>query len=50
MLDNTTKYEMDSTSIVEDTARTRFCPQTDKGKPVYPLPTSMMREYNYDLV
>ena len=30
------KYEMDPTSIVEDTERTRFCPQTDKVKPVYP--------------
>ena len=46
------KYEMDPTSIVEDTERTRFCPQTDrqtdrrtdrrtdgqtdKLKPVYP--------------
>ena len=36
--------EMDPTSIVEDTERTRFCPQTgrrtdgetDKVKPVYP--------------
>ena len=38
------KYEMDLTSIVEDTEQTRFCPQTDrwtdgqtdKVKPVYP--------------
>ena len=38
------KYEMDSTSIVEDTERTRFCPQTDRQtdkrtddvKPAYP--------------
>ena len=35
------KYEMDSTSIVVDTERTWFCPQTDrrqtdKVKPVYP--------------
>ena len=38
------KYEMDQTSIVEDTEQTRFCPQTDrwtdermdKVKPVYP--------------
>ena len=30
------KYEMDPTSIVEDTEWTRFCPQTDKVKPVYP--------------
>ena len=35
------KYEMDAMSILEDTERTRFCPQTDifqtdKVKPVYP--------------
>ena len=38
------KYEMDPMSIVEDTERTRFCPQTDgrtdgqtdKVMPVYP--------------
>ena len=38
------KYKMDPMSIVEDTERTRFCPQTDKRterrrdkvKPVYP--------------
>ena len=30
------KYDMDPTSIVEDTERTWFCPQTDKVKPVYP--------------
>ena len=24
------KYEMDPMSIVEDTERTRFCPQTDR--------------------
>ena len=30
------KYEMDPTSIVEDTERTPFCPQTDKVKPAYP--------------
>ena len=38
------KYEIDPTSIVEDTEWTRFCPQTDrrtdrqtdKVKPVYP--------------
>ena len=29
-------YEMDLRSIVEDTERTRFCPQTDKVKPVFP--------------
>ena len=41
LLDNMCKYEMDPMSIVEDTERTRFCPQTDgqtdKVKPVYPL-------------
>ena len=30
LLDNMCKYEMDQTSIVEDTERTRFCPQTDR--------------------
>ena len=42
---------MEPTSIVEDTERTRFCPQmdrrtdrqTDKVKPVYPLSTSLKR-------
>ena len=40
LLEKMCKYEMDPTSIVEDTKRTRFCPQTDrrtdKVKPVYP--------------
>ena len=44
LLDKMCKYEMDPTSIVEDTEQTRFCPQTDrrldrgmdKVKPVYP--------------
>ena len=39
LLDKMYKYEMDLTSIVEDTERTPFCPQTDrqtdKVKPVY---------------
>ena len=30
------KYEMNAMSIVEDTEQTRFCPQMDKVKPVYP--------------
>ena len=30
LLDKMCKYEMDLTSIVEDTKRTRFCPQTDR--------------------
>ena len=29
LLDKKFKYELDPTSIVEDTERTRFCPQTD---------------------
>ena len=29
LLDKMCKYEMDPMSIVEDTERTRFCPQTD---------------------
>ena len=45
MLDKMRKYEIDPASIVEDTERTRFCPQTDrwtdgqtdKVKPVYPF-------------
>ena len=36
LLDKMCKYERDPMSIVEDTERTRFCPQTDKVKPVYP--------------
>ena len=30
LLDNMCKYEMDLTSIVEDTEQTQFCPQTDR--------------------
>ena len=30
LLDKMCKYEMDPMRIVEDTERTRFCPQTDK--------------------
>ena len=30
LLDKMCKYEMDPTSIVEDTERTRFCPQIDR--------------------
>ena len=30
LLDKMCKYEMDLMSIVEDTERTRFCPQTDR--------------------
>ena len=30
LLDKMRKYEMDLTSIVEDTVQTRFCPQTDR--------------------
>ena len=30
LLDTMCKYEMDQASIVEDTGRTRFCPQTDR--------------------
>ena len=36
LLDKIFKYEMDLTSIAEDTEWTRFCPRTDKVKPVYP--------------
>ena len=41
LIDKMCKYEMDPMSIVEDTERTRFCPQTDTVKPVYPLSTSL---------
>ena len=49
LLDKMCQFEMDLMSIVEDTERTRFCPQTDrrtdrrtdKVKPVYPLSTSL---------
>ena len=30
LLDKMCKYEMDPMSIIEDTERTRFCPQTDR--------------------
>ena len=30
LLDKMSKYEMHLTSIVEDTERTRFCPQMDR--------------------
>ena len=36
LLDKMCKYEMDPMSIVEDTERTQFCPQTDKVIRVYP--------------
>ena len=36
LLDKMCKYKTDPMSIVEDTERTRFCPQTDKVKPIYP--------------
>ena len=47
LLDKMCIYEMDLASIVEDTERTRFCPQTDgqmdrrmdNMKPIYPLST-----------
>ena len=50
-LDKMCKYEMDPTSIGEDTERTPLLPQTDgqtdrrtdKVKPVYPLSTSLKR-------
>ena len=32
LLDKMCKYEMDPTSIVEDTEQTRFCPQMDGHK------------------
>ena len=44
LLDKMCKYEMDPMSIVEDTERTRFCPQTDRRTRWYqytPLSTSL---------
>ena len=45
------QYEMDPTSIVEDTERTLFCPQTDRQTRRWnqytPLSTSLRRGYNY---
>ena len=57
LLDKMCKYEMDLMSIVEDTERTRFCPQmdrrtdgrTDRRTRWYqytPLSTSLKRGYN----
>ena len=46
LLDKMCKYEMDPMSIVEDTERTRFCPQTDRRTRWYqyiPLSTSSKR-------
>ena len=37
------KCEMDPLSIVEDTEQIRFCPQTDKVKPVLPPSTLLSR-------
>ena len=49
LLDKTCKYEMDPTSIVEGTERTRFCPQMDRRarwNQYTPLSTSLKRGYN----
>ena len=48
LLDKMCKYEMELTCIVEDTERTRFCPQTDRrtdrqGQTSIPLSTSLKR-------
>ena len=46
LLDKMCKYEMDPMSIVEDTERTRFCPQTDRQIRWYqytPLSTLLKR-------
>ena len=46
LLDKMCKYEMDPMSIVEDTERTRFCPQTDgwtRWNQYTPLSTSLKR-------
>ena len=46
LLDKMCKYEMDPMRIVEDTERTRFCPQMDRRTRWYqytPLSTSLKR-------
>ena len=51
LLDKMCKYEMDPMSIVEDTERTLFCPQTDRRTRWYqytPLSTSLKRGYKYN--
>ena len=57
LLDKMCKYEMDPMSIVEDTERTRFCPQTDRRTDrrtrwyqYTPLSTSLKRGFNYGLM
>ena len=53
LLDKMCKYEMDPMSIVEDTERTRFCPQTDRrtdGQGDTSIPPFQLRwsgGYNY---
>ena len=47
LLDKMCKYEMDPTSIVEDTEQTRFCPQRRTRWNQYtPLSTSLKQGYN----
>ena len=53
LFDTMCKYEIDPMSIVEDTERTRFCPQTDRltdgltrRNQYTPLSTSLKRGYN----
>ena len=40
LVDKMYQYEMDLPGIVEDTERTRFCPQTDRGMDI--LETTQM--------
>ena len=53
LLDRMCKYEMDSMSIVENTERTRFCPQTDRrtdgqgDTSIPPFQLRWSRGYNY---
>ena len=50
LLDKMCKYEMYPTSIVEDTERTRLCPQTDRRtrwNQCSPFSNALMRGYNY---
>ena len=50
LVDKMCKYEMDPAIIVEDTERTRFCPQTNRrmdGQSKTSIPLSLKRGYDY---
>ena len=44
LLDKMCKYEMDPMSIVEDTERTRFCPQTDRRTSLKNMISAAMKQ------